>query len=361
MMRRVGWLLLALAVVLAAYLAFWPVPIQPVPWTAPRDPGYSGVYAPNNMLIAMKRLPLEGRFGPESAAVAQNGDVYVSTRGGEILRLDAATAQFSLFADTGGSPRGLTFGKDGRLFVADADRGLLAIDGAGKVSVLADELGEGDPITNAEALDVRSDGTIYLTESTIRDFDDREAGPIATSAALLEHAGTGRLLRYDPSSRRVEVLLDGLQFADGVALTQDETALLVVETGSYRVLRLWLQGERSGEVEPLIGNLPGLPANASRANDGTFWLGLTSPRSSTVDALSGYPFLRKVLARLPQALRPVPQPYGFVLHFDQDGNILETLQDPSGSYASITGVVEGPESLLIITSLTEDSIGVLPR
>ncbi|HEU4987967.1 MAG TPA: SMP-30/gluconolactonase/LRE family protein [Rhizobiaceae bacterium] len=360
MMRRVGWLLLALVAVLAAYLAFWPVPIQPVSWDAPANPGYSGAYAPNNMLAAMKRLPLEGRYGPESAAMAQNGDIYVSTRGGEILRLDAATAQFSVFADTGGSPRGLAFGGDGTLFVADSERGLLAVDSAGKVSVLADELGEDDPVANAEALAVRSDGTIYFTQSTTGGDGDGVAFT-ATSAVLLEHAGTGRLLRYDPSSRRVEVVLDGLHFADGVVLTEDETALLVVETGSYRVLKLWLEGERSGEIEPLIGNLPGLPANVSRADDGTFWLGLASPRSPTVDALSGYPFLRKVLARLPSALRPTPRPYGFVLHFDQDGNILETLQDPSGAYGSITGLIEGPENLLIVTSLTEGSIGVLPR
>lgn len=62
--------------------------------------------------------------------------------------------------------------------------------------------------------------------------------------AVIEHGGDGRLLRYDFSTGNTEVLLDQLQFANGVALGPDERYVLVNETGAYRISRYWLKGER---------------------------------------------------------------------------------------------------------------------
>ena len=39
--------------------------------------------------------------------------------------------------------------------------------------------------------------------------------------------------------------MDGLQFANGVVLSPDESYLLVAETGAYRITRLWLGGARA--------------------------------------------------------------------------------------------------------------------
>ena len=99
----------------------------------------------------------------------------------------------------------------------------------------------------------------------------------------------------------------------------------------------------------------------NRNPDGTFWLGLVSPRNDAVDGLSGKPFLRKVIQRLPAAIRPKPQRYGFVVKIDENGTVLETLQDPSGAYALTTGAIEGPDGKLYISSLTEPDLGVLER
>lgn len=68
---------------------------------------------------------------------------------------------------------------------------------------------------------------------------------------------TGRLLRYDPATRRTHVVADGIWFANGVALSRDGSYVAVVETVSMRVKRVWLTGEREGQVDVLLDELPG--------------------------------------------------------------------------------------------------------
>ena len=58
-------------------------------------------------------------------------------------------------------------------------------------------------------------------------------------------------------------------------------------------------------------------------------------------------------------MRPKPQRYGFVLRIDEAGNVLETLQDPSGAYALTTGLIEGADGTRYITSVTEPDLGVI--
>ena len=57
----------------------------------------------------------------------------------------------------------------------------------------------------------------------------------------------GRLLCYDPATRKATTLLRGLNFANGVAVSHDQTYVLVNETGSYRVVRYWLEGPKKGQ------------------------------------------------------------------------------------------------------------------
>jgi sugar lactone lactonase YvrE len=71
------------------------------------------------------------------------------------------------------------------------------------------------------------------------------------------HGGHGRLLVYDPATGNTKMLLDGLNFANGVAVSHDQRAVLVDETGSYRVIRFWLAGPQKGEMAPT----PSIPAS----------------------------------------------------------------------------------------------------
>lgn len=60
----------------------------------------------------------------------------------------------------------------------------------------------------------------------------------------LQGEKSGRLLKYDPKTKKTSFLLGGLHFANGVALGPKEEYVLVVETSSVRVSRYWLKGAK---------------------------------------------------------------------------------------------------------------------
>ena len=66
--------LLALALLLGlAYLFFWPVPIKPMAWIAPKAPGYQGPHAVNDKLSQLTLFDLHGDEGPENIAIGPDG------------------------------------------------------------------------------------------------------------------------------------------------------------------------------------------------------------------------------------------------------------------------------------------------
>jgi hypothetical protein len=58
----------------AAYLTLWPVPIEPVGWTAPRSNGYTGPHAVNTRLANIRIISLGTEEGPEHIAVDKLAD-----------------------------------------------------------------------------------------------------------------------------------------------------------------------------------------------------------------------------------------------------------------------------------------------
>jgi hypothetical protein len=170
----------------------------------------------------------------------------------------------------------------------------------------------------------------------------------------MEHSGTGRLLRRDPSGA-VEVLLDGLQFANGVALAGDGSFVAVAETGAYRVTRLWLTGPRAGHHDVLIENLPGFPDNLATGDQGRLWIALAAPRNALLDwAHRHRPVLRRALWALPERLQPAPTPTAWVLAVDADGRVVRDLQGSHG-YRLVTGVREH-QGTLYLGSLVESDV-----
>ena len=100
----------------------------------------------------------------------------------------------------------------------------------------------------------------------------------------------------------MEVLHDGLRFANGVALAADESFVVVAETGGRRIVRRWLTGPRRGVVDDLVADLPGYPDNMSRGCDGLLWVAIASPTDPVVERLMTGPMLLRRLAwRLPGA------------------------------------------------------------
>ncbi len=339
---------------LVLYLATWPVPIDPAPWSPPASPGLVGPYATNTALAGVTRLSLGDGIGPEDVMLGPDGRLYTGLLDGRIVRMQPDGSGLEVFAETGGRPQSMEFDAEGNLIVCDTWRGLLSIDAERTVTVLT-RAAEGVPFMFTNDLHIASYGTIYFTDASSKFNNDQDI------EALLEHGGHGRLLSYVPARRETRVLLSGLQFANGVTMDPEERYLLVNETGAYRTLRLWLMGEQAGTVETFIDNLPGFPDNISCNGRDTFWLAIPSPRDPQVDAwLAPSRFLRKVVMRLPKGMRPAAQHHAFVLGFDFDGNVVHNLQDPAPDcFWYITSVNEF-DGRLYLGSLAEGAIATLP-
>lgn len=148
---------------------------------------------------------------------------------------------------------------------------------------------------------------------------------------------------------------DGFNFTNGVALTPEQDALLIAETGEYRIWKLDLS---TGEREVILDGLPGFPDNIQAQGDGTYWVGIVSPRRAIADQLAPYPALRNIIWRLPEAVRPKPIYHGILMRIDGAGQILDVLQAPEGEYSLVTGAVQVGD-LLYVTSLGAPGLGVL--
>ncbi len=363
-LRRIGIVLLLLVI----YLLIWPVPVKPVAWQAPKFAGYVGPHARNERLGSLRLIPVAPEVGPEHIVFGPDGKLYTGVLSGAVLRMNADGSGIETYVRTGGRPLGLDFDASGRLIIADALRGLLAVQPDGSIVVLADSVAL-DPIRYADAVKVAADGRILFTDASTR-LSPREHGTFdAALLDILEHSCSGRVVEFDPSTSATRLIANGLCFPNGVALSADEKSLIVAETGTYRILRIARDANvldvgkvlASGgpQARVLIDNLPGFPDNVTRGADGRYWTGFTKPRSQAVDDLSGRPLLREMTLRLPRFLWPVPPVYPHVMAFDENGAVLADLQDPSGKLPEPSGVTEH-DGKLYVHSLHASALGVLP-
>ncbi|MBS0587291.1 MAG: SMP-30/gluconolactonase/LRE family protein [Proteobacteria bacterium] len=366
-MKKITRMLAIAVLAVTAYLCLWPVPIEPVSWQAPAAPGYSGPHAPNNRLADIQLIALNGETGPEHVAPGPDGKLYAAMASGNIVRMNPGGTAQEIFVNTGGRVLGFDFDADGNLIAADAMKGLLSIGPDRAVRVLIDTV-NGDPVRYANAVVVAANGKIYFTDASTRFAPKDWDGTFAASILdIMEQSSTGRVLEYDPTQKTARIIAQGLSFANGIALSQDEQTLFVNETGRYRVWKIAVSANNldvsqgsSMQAAVLLDNLPGYPDNLMRGLDGKIWLGFAKPRNPVIDAMSGKPFLRQVTLRLPPALWPVPKAYGHVIAFSEDGKVLDDLQDPSGAYPETTAVTETRDRLYI-QSLHAKGLGWLAR
>ena len=353
---RIRHLILLLAAVITAFLAFAPTRVTPVRWQPPPAPSQdSGPYARNEGLQGVTRLGAGRLDGPEGLVIDARGGIVTGLADSHVVRLDPSTGKLSVLARTDGRPLGLALHPDGRIVIADAVRGLLAVTPDSRLQVLADAAGP-LPLGFTDDVTVSRDGRhAWFSDAS------QKWGYGHDAEAVMEHGGDGRLLRHDFRTGRSEVMLTGLQFANGVALGPDERFVLVNETGAYRITRLWLKGPKAGQRDVFIDNLPGLPDNLSFNGRDRFWVALYAPRNPLLDGLADWPSVRKVVSRALQVLPKPVEHRAMVLGLDTDGRVMTYLEDRSrGNYSPITTVREH-QGQLYLGSLHQDSVGRLAR
>nr|WP_218953641.1 SMP-30/gluconolactonase/LRE family protein [Pseudomonas sp. SbOxS1] len=343
-----------LIVALCAFLLLMPTKVDPVAWTPQPAPSLSsGLYADNQRLKDVARVGAENIDGPE-ALLLENNALITGLHDGRVIRTSLDGQDTKVLTDTGGRPLGLARHPNGLLVIADAVKGLLSLDAQGRLVALTTSA-NGVPLgfTDDVAID-KSGHYAYFSDASSR-FGYGEDGQ-----AIIEHGGDGRLLRYDFQTGKTTMLLDKLEFANGVTLGPDDAFVLVNETGAYRITRYWLSGPKAGTHDLFIDNLPGLPDNLSFNGRDRFWVALYAPRNALLDKTAPHPFVRKMIAR---ALTVLPKPVekrAFALGLDLEGKVIANLQDGSSdSYAPITTVREYGD-WLYFGSLTAKNMVRLP-
>ncbi|MBN1496717.1 MAG: SMP-30/gluconolactonase/LRE family protein [Spirochaetes bacterium] len=338
-------IIIIIAVILLTILS----PIDPVSYHPPRKPAMTGVLSPNSLLDNVNIIAAGKVDGPEDLAFDKQGRLYTGTADGAIIRITTDGAA-EAFAKTGGRVLGLRFDPLGNLIVCDAYQGLLSIDKNGSITTLA-TAAEGVKFKTTDALDISRDGTIYFTDGSDKFFLDDFL------LDMMEARPHGRFMRFDPATKKVTVLLRGLCFANGVALSQNEEFVLINDTFRYRVMRYWLKGPKAGTSDIFIENLPGMPDNISSNGAGTFWLALFTTRNDVLDLVHRFPLIKKLAGSLPHFLWARSAKHGFVVSLDERGKITGSLQDSDGSTLyNITSAVEHGGHLYL-GSLTADRIG----
>ncbi len=348
------YILLVILLLAFGYLLFYPVPINPGTWTPPKAPSFEeGDFKSNTKLTAIQHL-FDGQcVKPEDIALDSLGRIYTGYEDGRIMRFDGMNDdEGTEIANTGGRPLGLRFDSTGYLYVADCSKGLLKVSMDGEITTLTDSY-NGQKFKFADDLDVAADGTVYFSEASTR------FGIEDFILDFMEHQPNGMLMAYNPADKSTTIALDKLYFANGVALSPDESYVLVNESAKYRIKKLWLKGEKKGQSEIFMENLPGVP-DGIIYGDGLFWIVFASPRQQDVDDLLSQPFMRKVVVRLPPSLLPAPVHYSFAIAVNEEGEVIHNLQDPNGSYAEITNVLPVGDKLYF-GSLYEDAIGVMDK
>ena len=320
-------------------------------WNPPEDKGFMGEFKSNN-LLKKTVYELKGFISnPEDVAIDSLGRVYVGLEDGKIIKHEKGN-KFEVLVNTGGRPLGLHFDKEENLIIADAEKGLFKLDTKKKTLELLFDNYEGFFVPFLDDVTVGKNGVIYFTQASdvyslkeyIKDF--------------LYHRGTGKVFSFDPRTKKSELLMKGLHFANGVAISKNDDYLLVNETGKYRTWKYFLKGPKKGQKEVFVDNLPGFPDGISSNGKGLFWLALVEPRDKLLDWLLPLPNLRKIFLQV-SILVPRPK-YGGVFGFNERGKVVYNFQDPKGEIVSAITSVQQYGGKIYLGTLKNPYFGWLP-
>jgi hypothetical protein len=341
-------------------------------------------------------------LAPESFAEDEHGQLYASVSFGAVLRAPAdarqpgvpvfftpaaisgwrgrlsehpqyawclaqATAKNESAESVCGRPLGIRIVAR-TLFVADAYFGIFSAPLDGDAAEAPDWLvrpGDASPAMRFfNDLDVTRDGAIFFTDSSSR-HTRRE-----NRLEIINNAPAGRLFRKAPGAP-LELVADGLHFANGVQLLPNDSAVVFVELGRLRLLRCSLPLPCTPTV--FADALPGVPDNVRMSADGTsllvgaatkvarpfsllHWLWRHPGATHVLGvALSWLP-LERVLA----AAERLVSRYGLVLRLALDGTPLGSMHDATGRVALISQASEARDGSLWLGSATNSYAARVP-
>ncbi|EDL86152.1 rCG37450, isoform CRA_b [Rattus norvegicus] len=354
---RMTFLMLAvsLAIPLLGAMMLLESPIDPQSFSFKEPPFMFGVLQPNTKLRQAERLFENQLNGPES--IVNIGDVlFTGTADGRVVKLENGEIETIARFGSGpcktrddeptcGRPLGIRVGPNGTLFVVDAYKGLFEVNPqkrSVKLLLSSETPIEGKKMSFVNDLTITRDGRkIYFTDSSSK-WQRRDY-----LLLVMEGTDDGRLLEYDTVTKEVKVLLDQLQFPNGVQLSPEEDFVLVAETAMARIRRVYVSGLMKGGADMFVENMPGFPDNIRPSSSGGYWVAAATIRAnpgfSMLDFLSDKPFIKRMIFKLfsqETVMKFVPR-YSLVLEVSDSGAFRRSLHDPDGQV--VTYVSEAHE------------------
>jgi len=187
----------------------------------------------------IKQIVAKDLQSPEGPSFDRNGVLhFVDWDACSVYRLDQA-GHLTEFVNTGGVPTGSKFHKNGNLYVADGDLGILIIEPHGKMYVAASQW-NGQKFRGPNDLVFAPNGDLYFT-------DPKGSDP--------EHPiGNVFILRQ---SGEVELFAGGFQFPNGAVLSDDGRTLYVAETFPNHILAFELDAQGYEKSRRVFAKLEG--------------------------------------------------------------------------------------------------------
>ncbi|EXB44955.1 Strictosidine synthase [Morus notabilis] len=314
----------------------------------------SFVYPKNYYQIELPKVN-----GPESFAFDCHGKgPYASVSDGTILKWEGPNLGWkeprslcdgSTNPDnepTCGRPLGLKFSPiTCDLYIADAYFGLLKVGPSGGVAHQVATSAEAIPFGFANALDIDSQtGVVYFTDSST--VYQRRVWLLS----VLTGDRTGRLIQYDPHTKKTTVLVRGLAFPDGVALSNDNSFLLFAESTTMRIFRVWLRGPKA-QTSEVFAQLGRSPDNIKRNQNGEFWVALNTGRA----------VIKKLVHKKFRDQVTMPSWIGdpVAVKFDGDGNAVGAVDGGGGSELESVSEVEERGGIMWLGSAVKPYVGVM--
>lgn len=365
-MRVAGYTFFALIGAFLLLWVIWPPPIQPTYWNEPEPPLLDGALAHNSVLDTADIIDPPGLSGVEDVVIAEDGSLYAGDRDGWIRQIyrDEATGEWNN-KPVGQLSHSALFG------LAWMDSETIAVagfDGLFSFNLRTrdvERLSTGVPSLRygvANGVDVAPDGVIYFSDSAVGwRTHDYSIAQFRTHE-LLAIRPNGVLYAWDPVTRNTTVVARNFYFANGVAVDPTGQFVLVVETSRFQIRRVWIAGERAGQVDMFAQNLPGTPDGVEFGPDGRVYVAITSPRRDLVRFLHRNTWAASLVLKMGLNIPLTPQSRNcFVLVLDSaTGEAVDSYHSQRGVLRSIANAIPTDDGRLIITSDAANFVARVP-
>ena len=193
-------------------------------WFEPHDKRFQALVLPN---VHVEKLWTGGRWleGPVYVAAGRYL-LFPDIPNDRVMRWDETDGSVSVFAHPCSFHNGHTIDREGRVLACEhGGRRVSRCEHDGSTTALASHF-DGKRLNSPNDLVVKSDGSIWFTDPTYGIDSDYEGFEAPSEI------GASNVYRIDPASGAVAVVAGDFVKPNGLAFSEDETRLYIVDSGA---------------------------------------------------------------------------------------------------------------------------------